>query len=74
MNWDWLREQAERRPFQIIGALAGLVFALMVYVFGLFWTLFIAACVITGLWIGRRLDEDPGSLATLLERIFSPFR
>lgn len=74
MNWDWLRELSERRPFQIVGALAGLVFGLMVYNLGLLWTLFIVLCAGAGLWLGRRLDDDPGSLATLLERIFSPFR
>lgn len=71
MNWEWLREIAERHRFKVLGALGGLVTALLFVQFG-WWALFILACTGIGYWIGKRIDEGPESLVELLERLFPP--
>lgn len=71
MDWEWLRELAEVHRYKIIGALSGLVFALLVIRFG-WWALFILFCAGLGYWIGKRLDEGPEKLVQLLERLIPP--
>lgn len=72
MNWDWLRDLAENHRNKVLGGLAGLVFALLVIRFGLFWALFVVLCTGLGYWVGKRLDEEPESLVRILDRIFPP--
>lgn len=71
---DWLRELAEFHRFKILGGLVGLVFALLIVRFGILWTLFILLCAGVGYWIGKRLDEDPESIGSLVDRVIPPGR
>lgn len=74
MRTDWLQELVENHRFKILGGLIGLVFALLILRFGILWTLFILLCAGVGYWVGKRLDEDPESLGTLLDRVIPPSR
>jgi uncharacterized membrane protein len=74
MESDWLRELAEHHRFKIIGGLAGFVLALMILRFGLLWTLFILLLTGVGYWIGKRLDEEPESIGSLIDRVIPPGR
>lgn len=71
MDWEWLREMAEEHGYKVLGALGGLVFALLVVRFG-WWALFILVCSGLGYWVGKRLDEGPESLFQLLARLLPP--
>jgi len=71
---EWLRELVDQNRYRILGALGGLVFALLVIRFGLFWALFILLCVGIGYWVGKRLDEEPESLFRMLDRWLPPGR
>ena len=70
MEQEWLRDLAEKHRNRILGALGGLVFALLIIRVGLLWTLFILLCTGIGYWVGKRLDEEPESLVEILDRIF----
>jgi uncharacterized membrane protein len=72
MDQEWLRELAARHRYKILGAVGGLVFAMLVIRFGILWTLFILLCCGIGYWIGKRLDEEPDSLLRILERLIPP--
>lgn len=74
MDWEWLRDLTQNHRHKVLGLLAGLVLALLVYRFGFFWTLFILICSGLGYWIGKRLDEEPESLMQMLDRILPPGR
>lgn len=71
MDWEWLREMAEEHRHKVLGALGGLVFALLVIRFG-WWALFILVCTGIGYWVGKSLDEGPESLFRMLERFLPP--
>lgn len=67
--WEaWIRELLTRHRYKTLGALSGLVFALLVVWLGLLWALFIVLCTGAGYWVGKRLDEAPESVAEFLER------
>lgn len=72
MDKEWLRELVEHHRNRILGALIGLIFALLVIRFGLLWTLFILLCVGIGYWVGKRLDEEPESLLHIFDRLLPP--
>lgn len=72
MEKEWLRDLAENHRNKILGLLGGLVFALLIIRFGLWWTLFILICCGLGYWVGKRLDEEPESLVQILERLLPP--
>jgi len=68
---DWLRTTWERHRGKIIGAVAGLVFGLMVVYLGLLLSLFVLVCVLAGYVVGRRFDEEGWDFTNVLERLFS---
>jgi len=72
MDTEWLRELAATHRYKILGAVGGLVFAMLVIRFGILWTLFILLCCGIGYWVGKRLDEEPDSLLRILERLIPP--
>ncbi len=72
MDLEWLRELAEGHRYKVLGALGGLVIALLVIRFGFAWTMFILLCTGIGYWVGKRLDEEPDSLVRILERMIPP--
>ena len=73
MMWqETLRDLAEKHRFKVFGSLIGLLFALSVWHFGFFWTLFIFGCVLLGYWVGKRLDEEPQSLGEIIDRVMPP--
>lgn len=72
---EWLKNLATNHRFKTIGALSGLLFAILVMRYGVFWTLFIFLCVGLGYWIGKRLDEGiehmPSDLTDWVERFLA---
>jgi len=42
---------------KIIGAICGLIFALLVIRFGFMWALFICLCIAVGLFFGKKVDS-----------------
>ena len=72
MDKEWLRELMEEHRYRILGALVGLVFALLIIRFGILWALFILFCVGIGYWVGKQLDEDPERLIHIFDRLLPP--
>ncbi|MEW6724393.1 MAG: DUF2273 domain-containing protein [Bacillota bacterium] len=71
--WAVLRYLLETHRGRIIGAIGGLIVALLIISLGFLWTLFVAACVGVGYYIGRRYDEGSGeTLSDVLDRVFPP--
>lgn len=60
----------QNRKGRVTGAAIGLFFGISVMAIGLFWTLFIGACVVTGYFIGKRVDEEKEGLSEILEKYF----
>ena len=56
---------------KLLGALLGLLFALLVILIGFWWTLFIVLCVLSGLYLGWRVDMENG-LRGLIDKLFPP--
>jgi len=56
----------------INGAIAGLIIAVSILLFGFFRILFVAICVGTGYYIGKKLSEDKDYIKNLLDRILPP--
>jgi uncharacterized membrane protein len=50
-------EIIDKHPGKIIGILIGLAFGWFAIKYGFFKALFVAACVVAGYYIGKRLDE-----------------
>lgn len=71
---DLWRDIAENHRGKVLGALCGLVFALLMLRFGFFQALFIALLVLVGFLIGKRLDETKEDLWDLLDRLLPPSR
>jgi len=69
---EWLRELVEEHRYRILGALIGLVVALLIIRFGILWALFILLCVGIGYWVGKQLDEDPERLFHIFDRLLPP--
>ncbi len=57
---------------KLVGMLLGLFVALLIMWVGVFWTLFILACVGLGYVIGKRMDDHKENLAEVLDRILPP--
>ncbi|NLK52680.1 MAG: DUF2273 domain-containing protein [Syntrophomonadaceae bacterium] len=64
-----LLELWEYHAGKILGVLAGLIFGILILVFGFWRSLFVALCAIFGYLIGRRFD-DKGTLRDWYERVF----
>ena len=56
----------------INGALAGLLTAVLILLFGLFKMLFILFFTVIGYYIGKKLYEDKDYIRNLLDRILPP--
>lgn len=71
--WEQLlRDLIENHRGKLLGALFGLVFALMIIRFGFWWSLFIAAFVFVGYWIGKRMDDHKEDLVDVLDKFLPP--
>lgn len=57
---------------KMIGALLGLLLALMIMRFGLLWTAFIVLCTFVGYHIGKRFDENKEGIIEIVERYLPP--
>lgn len=60
------------RKGQINGALIGLLVAILVLLIGLLRVGFMAFCVGTGYYIGKRVSEDKEYIRNLLDRVLPP--
>lgn len=63
----WLHHRGK-----LLGALAGLLFALLIMWAGWLWTLFIFGCTLVGYFVGKRMDDHKENLAEVLDRILPP--
>lgn len=69
---DWVKEILEHHRGKVLGSLAGLVFALLVLIFGPLRTAFILISVFIGYQIGRRLDDEKEDIMDFLDRYLPP--
>ncbi|MCL6581205.1 MAG: DUF2273 domain-containing protein [Firmicutes bacterium] len=58
----------------MIGTVTGLWAGFGIMALGLWWTLFISACVGVGYFIGKRLDESQEDFLDFLDRVLPPGR
>ena len=56
MNDLW-NERKERHFGKLVGVVAGLIFGILILIFGFWRTLFVTLLVIAGFVIGKRFDE-----------------
>lgn len=68
MMTDEVKQFLARNRGRIIGALAGLIIAMLIIHYGFFRALFICAMVAIGYIIGKRLDDEQSGLSDLLDR------
>lgn len=71
---DFLRELAENHRGKVLGALVGLVFALLILRFGFLQALFIGLLVLIGFMIGKRLDDTKEDIWDMLDKLLPPGR
>lgn len=57
---------------EINGALGGLIISVCVLWIGFIKTIFIAICVLTGYYIGKKVSSDKEYIKNLLDRILPP--
>lgn len=69
---ELLRDLMENHRGKLIGALIGLVFALLIIRFGFLWSIFITFCVFAGYWLGRRMDDHKEDLMDVLDKFLPP--
>ncbi|MDP2858042.1 MAG: DUF2273 domain-containing protein [Bacillota bacterium] len=69
---DTGRDILENHRGKLLGSLIGLLVALLIMWVGFLWTLFVLACVLTGFWIGKRMDDSKENLVEVLDRILPP--
>lgn len=70
MNWkEALATLWEYHRGKTLGLLIGLLFGLMVVMFGFFQAIFIALCMLAGFVIGKRIDDHTG-FSDVVDRIF----
>lgn len=70
--WEGWKDIWTQHRGKILGATFGLVASLMIMLFGFLWSVFIALSVLIGYLIGKRVDEDQGSILDVLERFLPP--
>lgn len=71
--WEGLlRELVENHRGKVVGALIGLVFALLIIRFGFWWSLFISFSVLVGYLIGKRMDDHKEDLMDVLDKFLPP--
>ncbi len=58
--------------YPVNGAIVGLLIGLSFYFFGIFATIFIAACTFVGYWVGKQIQKDRSFLRNLLDKILPP--
>lgn len=71
---EFFRDLAENHRGKVLGALIGLVFALLILRFGPLAALFIALLVFIGFSIGKRLDDTREDIWDMLDRLLPPGR
>ncbi|MBX5476622.1 MAG: DUF2273 domain-containing protein [Clostridia bacterium] len=74
MQEPWWQSLWQHHRGKSLGALFGLLFSLMTIILGLWWTLFVWACVIAGYLVGKHLDDEDATLAEVLDRLLPPGR
>lgn len=58
--------------YPVNGAIIGLLIGLSFHFLGLIATIFIAACMIVGYWVGKQMQKDRSFLRNLLDKILPP--
>ncbi|MHB9146060.1 MAG: DUF2273 domain-containing protein [Symbiobacteriia bacterium] len=69
---ELLRDLIENHRGKLLGALFGLVFALLIIRFGFWWSLFITASIFVGYWVGKRMDDHKEDLVDVLDKFLPP--
>lgn len=73
MNKEKLFEYYNGHKGEVIGAGVGLLFALSVLSLGIFRTIFVAACIIIGIYLGKKIYEDRKYLKNIADRVLRFF-
>ncbi|MDD2496654.1 MAG: DUF2273 domain-containing protein [Desulfitobacteriaceae bacterium] len=69
---DWLKMLSDLWTYhkgKTVGVIIGLLFGLMVVVFGFFQAFFIMLCMVIGYIIGRRIDDNI-NFKDVMDRVF----
>jgi len=72
--WWFLVQFIRRNRGKVLGVVIGLWAGLGTMALGVFWTVFISACVGVGYFVGRRLDETHEGFLDFLDRVLPPGR
>lgn len=69
----WFKKTFPTKPYTVLGALAGLILALLIFSIGFLKAIFVAICIAIGVAVGQYFDGNP-KLITFVKRIFSDNR
>jgi len=72
MDKQKLYEVYRHHKGEILGALIGLVVAIIVLLLGILKALFVIFCVVLGYYFGKKLFQDKDYIKNLLDRILPP--
>lgn len=72
MNFENITQFYNSHKGGINGALAGLLIAVSILIFGFLRILFIAICVGIGYYVGKKVSEEKDYIKNLLDRILPP--
>lgn len=71
MNPKLLLEIWQHHSGKITGVTLGIIFAILIIVFGIFHTLFVILCATAGYVIGKRIDEKE-DIMEILDKLLPP--
>ncbi|NLV37149.1 MAG: DUF2273 domain-containing protein [Clostridiaceae bacterium] len=72
MNFDKILAYCTVHKGEVIGAIIGLILAVMILIIGFFKVLFIAIFTGVGYYIGKKIHEDKDYVKNLLDRVLPP--
>jgi uncharacterized membrane protein len=72
MNFEKILTYCTAHKGEVIGAIIGLILAVMILIIGFFKVLFIAIFTGVGYYIGKKIHEDKDYIKNLLDRVLPP--
>ena len=71
MNYVLLAEIWQSHSGKISGSVIGMLFGILIIMFGFFHTMFVMLCMISGYIVGKRIDEK-ADIMDILGKILPP--
>ena len=74
---DWIKEFINENPGKTVGALLGLIFGILILIFGVLKVFVIAIFIIVGIFIGKFIDDRSSSIeysSSVFENVINIFR